>query len=125
MAITRLISLSGLSAFTVAKPIYQFSSQRRLVRRFALPDDEAVEPTHFQFSNDTLVSVDIVAKFILPESSIAFGRRGAGAPWMAMPEATMYEDGPSLAPICDVGGAGEVVVFYSISVSHFVKQSPH
>ena len=67
------------------------------------------------------VTGDIRIKFFLPEVLIATRRGGAPATWMAMPEATVYENRPSARAVGNVRRARQVLVVHAESVSESVK----
>lgn len=90
----------------------------RLGFRLALPDFHDGKAHVAQLACDPAISSSVRLEFREPELHIALGRRRSAASGMPVPEASMYEYGPLVASVGDVGRTRQVAVSHAIVVPH-------
>lgn len=81
-------------------PTERVEASRRLDLTF--PDDEDVPPRRAKCRLNSRITGYICLELLLPEVPISPGRRGAATALVAMPKATMDEDGPSPRAVGDI-----------------------
>ncbi len=96
------------------------TSQHLLVLGFAFPNGRRFVIKSPQIPNRAHIALLVASELRHPETAVALWYRRFRAPFVAMPEAPVNEDGPSCSPVRDVGRAGQVAVGHAAAQAELV-----